>query len=304
MAFLEALSALGVAHVTRFDVAVDFFGRDLGIVDSVVASCGRGELCGARLCDPRRPIRCNGDPVGNGVYLGKRGSDGSGRFIRVYDKGLESKTKPLGQWERWELECSGEVARSIAACMMYAWRMDGSPDVKHASLEFLTGWRRFGAEVALNAVDFRESNGRSELDRRPRCSWWAITREGIGESKPVRDTERKKSESPALAKMANFAIKCKWAERVLTAAFVSGLGAERVLRDLMVIGGEVTTSRLGDRFVGEYAEFAAGRVRDRRAGKRQIRGDHQEREAGKQLRREWREWLSGQRESALAGVPF
>jgi hypothetical protein len=57
---------------------------------------------------PKRSLIVSGDG-GSTVYIGARASEQMGR---VYDKGIESKTKPCGSWWRWEVEYKGD--RSFA----------------------------------------------------------------------------------------------------------------------------------------------------------------------------------------------
>src|SRR5690349_18022953 len=52
-----------------------------------------------------------GSDGGSTVYIGSRSSE---YFGRVYDKGVEQKTHPPGQWWRWELEIKGESAMRVA----------------------------------------------------------------------------------------------------------------------------------------------------------------------------------------------
>lgn len=144
---------------TRVDVAFDLFaepGECVGLIAAVHASCKRDELCGCRAWDYREPMRGGNKRRGHSIYLGRRGNVGSGRMVRVYDKGLEMKCRPEGEHERWEVEFTGEVAEKVAAKILERGE-----------------WDQVCMALALGAVDFRECNGRRELSRRPRAGWWS-----------------------------------------------------------------------------------------------------------------------------------
>lgn len=151
-------------RVSRLDLAVDAFSRDrVGLIDRIVESCRKRELCGAKRWEPKASYD-GADLVGYGVCIGRRGNLGSGRYLRVYDKGLEAGDRPAGQWERYEVEFSGDCAAEAAA--------DVFRDV--------SGWEPRAWARVCGAVSFREddsSNG--ELARRTLCAWWAEWIAGI-----------------------------------------------------------------------------------------------------------------------------
>ena len=158
-------------RATRLDVAIDAFGEpgQVDLVGAVVQSAERGELSGARRVDPRC-VRSGGQVVEYGVNLGKRGKDGSGRYIRVYDKGLETGEYAVCTWHRWEVEFRSDAAADVAA-RLAAWvavrDSDRLPYVGDDAMHELQA-------VALGAVDFRERTGASRaFARRPRVGWWS-----------------------------------------------------------------------------------------------------------------------------------
>jgi hypothetical protein len=161
----RSLDALG-CRCTRLDVRADFSGEVAStLLDEVEAACGRGELRHARRW---RSVK-DYDGVelcGRGVYIGRRGENGSGRFVRVYDKGLEKGEFPAGQLVRWELEASADVAVQLWAD--YVSQLGSTPEAVSALLS---------ARV-LGAVDFR-SPGR--LDRSSRAGWWERVLSLIGD---------------------------------------------------------------------------------------------------------------------------
>jgi hypothetical protein len=148
-------------HATRIDAAVDFIDEGRNVVECAERSCMDGELCGARVWEPKCKVR-DGEVIARGINIGTRGGNGSGRYLRIYDKGLETQTRPPGEWERWEVEFTGKVGAEAGKRIAEADR----------PAEVI-------AAVALGAVEFRENNGRSELDRRPLAQWYADLIDGV-----------------------------------------------------------------------------------------------------------------------------
>ena len=169
------------AECRRIDVRADFFaadGRPPGLIDAVAASCVRGEHRGARKWNPATYY--DGELlIGKGVYMGVRGRNGSGRYLRVYDKGLETGEAPAGEWERWEVEFSADPAAQVfrdwlaAAERAYEDREGHWPELPGLVAPML-------AERAFGAVDFREVGER--LSRAERVGWWAAF---LGALEPV-----------------------------------------------------------------------------------------------------------------------
>lgn len=152
---LRRLVRLGF-RCTRVDVALDFRDDEgVGLIGSMLSSCHAGHLCGARTFEEIHR-ESSGALQGWTVYAGRRGKAGSGRLVRCYDKGLESKTAPAGTWERFEAEFTRDTAHKAAIELVQA-----------------NDWTDAAAGLALGSIDFRERRGLSRaLARRPRCSWW------------------------------------------------------------------------------------------------------------------------------------
>jgi hypothetical protein len=131
-------------------------------VKSITQACRDGELTGAKRWQSIEEHSC-GELVAYGVNLGARGGSGSGRYVRVYDKGLETGEAAVGEWERWEAELSDDCAETAADLICQS--RDGAGD--------------YIERIALGAVDFRVENGYAELARRPRCDWWMFFVEGL-----------------------------------------------------------------------------------------------------------------------------
>ena len=98
----------------------------------------------------------------------KAGSSGSGKYMRIYDKGLESEGRE--DFIRWELELSGKCAAEVCSKVLKC------PDV--ASYGGLLG------AVIAGVIDFRvRAKGRGQREhasRRERMQWWAGVVEVLG----------------------------------------------------------------------------------------------------------------------------
>lgn len=147
-------------RATRVDIAVDVVSEDgepVGLIDDVESGCRRGELCGARRWSAVAEYGRGGKLVGRGVYIGKRGKEGSGRCVCVYDKGLETGERPAGLHERWEARYYDGCALVVAGIMC---------DLDDSEWES----RLYG--LAFSAVEFREALAGVRRSRRPVCGWW------------------------------------------------------------------------------------------------------------------------------------
>lgn len=155
---------------TRLDIANDYHGSGITIIPDLIASCMRGELSGAKVFEPHQKYRMeHGQPelAMDMVTFGTRGKNGSGRYVRCYDKGLESKKNPRGEWIRWEAEFSKAVAQAVAVAILEADHF----------VQVARGY-------ALGCVDFRLANGKRKRDR-PVLAWWLDV---LGDTVPMRQT--------------------------------------------------------------------------------------------------------------------
>lgn len=162
------------AHLTRLDIAVDMIGGVEELIAQVHESCKRGESCRFRRFKHTEDV--SGTLLaGKTIDLGKRGKDGSGRSVCLYDKGLETKQLPAGQWVRWEARYSDVCADQ--ALEVYAI----ASDVDRALLAF-------------DAVEFRQVvPGETHVDRRPFCEWWVKLRQSICQPNMIRRFRRASS---------------------------------------------------------------------------------------------------------------
>lgn len=150
---------------TRIDLCRDFrSGRCLSILADAVESCRHGELPHGRGFRVFTQADRLANEVLSGVYIG---SSKSSRFVRVYDKGIESETEMPGCWIRWEAQLREDHANN-AACAV-------------ASVE---EWGQVAASIAMSVADFRENNGDSHVDRRPRPVWFERLCVGLDHIRP------------------------------------------------------------------------------------------------------------------------
>lgn len=96
------------------------------------------------------------------VDFGRRGSTGSGKYLRIYDKFLESNGRL--NCVRWELELADERARMAweAICRVNGDMIEGV----NAGVASVIG-SMIGA-----SVDFKKRTGDKNLDRLERYDWW------------------------------------------------------------------------------------------------------------------------------------
>ncbi len=157
----ETVKRIGIdlllgGRCTRIDIARDMRavdGQRLTLLDDVWQSCERGELCGAKSYEnhERRDAMTH-DRLGQGVYLGSRKSE---RFVRVYDKGLETTTCDSCKWIRWEAQLQGDHASQAAMSVLMP-----------------TEFGPAALGIAHGFIDFRENTGDPNLSRRPRMAFY------------------------------------------------------------------------------------------------------------------------------------
>ncbi len=245
--FVQALKRLGL-HGTRIDLAGDFVDQGLVLYDSALASCKADELCGARVFNSVES-RTVDEWKGRTLYIGLRGGNGSGRFVRIYDKGLETQTGEVGEWERYEVEFTDQPARMAFALLADA------PD-----------WAECHKSLMLGAVEFRVATGDAHRSRRPLVAWWAAMVQAV-------ETVRHAAARP----LAEFKRWKKWAAKCVIPTLDSmcrkmNIGFEELLVHLAepsrepkhaVIGGVIDQARQwwedmqagADRHAGAVAEL-------------------------------------------------
>jgi len=155
-AFLRQLF-LGDRKCTRFDIYRDQRGQNIRLIDDAYQSC-----CSQELCHVRRYKQHDGrlsdtkTRIDHGLELGSRSSN---RYVRIYDKGLESGCALHRQWVRFEVEFKDEPAHEAAQRVLS----------KHS---YEAGMVE-AAALLIGAVDFRITTGDAHIKRRKRPTWWA-----------------------------------------------------------------------------------------------------------------------------------
>lgn len=160
---------------SRFDVYFQDVSRKVSVFD-IYTAYKRGCVRGFKAY---RYIESGsgGESKGETFEMGHRGSQGSGKFLRIYDKELESGGEIQGI--RWEMEWSDKRARS-------AWDL-----WKNAGFS-----ASFCAGLVFSAVDFIEPSNDHHRRRWRRLGWYQELIDGMDEAHvPVErvktDIERK-----------------------------------------------------------------------------------------------------------------
>lgn len=153
--------------VTRIDIALDFTGEKISLVRDVASACEAGHLC--RLLRHSYTAECErGEVVQEIIRLGSRGSNGSGRYVRIYDKGLETGTRERGEWVRAEAELTDDVGHQSAMALVDS--ITPGP---------------FMASLVLGAFELREGSGDVRANRRPLVAWWSALLSSCGSTRFV-----------------------------------------------------------------------------------------------------------------------
>lgn len=177
----QALDSLGAADLlvlvkvlvnqfwfksTRTDVAYDDGSRLIephAVYDAALA----GNFTGYKRFQHHCPMRLNGEREGDMVTFGTRGRDGSGKYLRVYDKAKESEG--TNNAVRWEVEFSKERARlvffNLSRCETVGELAELLAGLVGASIDF---------------IDRAERPHEPNLDRLDRLGWWSQIRERLG----------------------------------------------------------------------------------------------------------------------------
>lgn len=92
---------------TRIDLAVDLYGPCETYIEDMAQS--GPHIQPTVQVDPIRKTQAN-QVINHGLQLGTRSS---ARYLRIYDKGLQSDTAPQGQHIRWEAEFKKDAANSV-----------------------------------------------------------------------------------------------------------------------------------------------------------------------------------------------
>ncbi|MEM8709472.1 MAG: replication initiation factor domain-containing protein [Planctomycetota bacterium] len=150
--FMRSVSLGG--KFTRVDLALDFFHEEnVGLITAVLEACQAGKLCQFRLWNPQLKYDMT-TRKGYGVTLGSTKSE---RSVCLYDKGLETESKPMGEWERLEMRWEGDAAQLVGQSVL------GADDFERSAFEHVIG-----------GMSFRELGGANDrhLSRREVVAFW------------------------------------------------------------------------------------------------------------------------------------
>jgi hypothetical protein len=180
------LVKLGADRLNRLDLALDFFGEDLTLIEDVSAACKRRELVFLREVGDYmkyRSTRKANPSTGRTITIGTRWRGGT--QLVFYDKGLESgtSTRP-GQWVRVEGRFLGGRSAWVALerlLMSLEWERTGQrpADVYPHHVGVAPTWREEAVRLVLGMVDFREVGGDTNVTRRPQAEWWRTFCDGL-----------------------------------------------------------------------------------------------------------------------------
>lgn len=145
---------------TRLDLCIDIQSEVGGLttIGDMEAATMRGELVGARTFRADHEFASDQGVIvqtREQFNIGRRGKLGSGRYLRAYDKGLETGQTKQGHWVRLEAEFSKDVAHKVACSLLEA------SDDAEAIRAFVLG-----------VADFLAEPGKRKRDRK-RAAWWS-----------------------------------------------------------------------------------------------------------------------------------
>lgn len=147
--YRELQEASPDVSATRLDIAIDLVGDVSQSIDALQESIeSNAVLPGGRLLDPRAPSKPGSDYVGHGFYVG---SHKSRMFLRVYDKGLQTKSRPKGDWIRWEVQFNKESAPWVLSQLLVSSSQDSLCSLAQGFFKNVDGpgretWLRLGDE--------------------------------------------------------------------------------------------------------------------------------------------------------------
>lgn len=154
LGLLRAAYGRGGLSCTRLDLAIDLrFDVPTRLLGRLVKGCEDGQLVRPRSWSPVSNHHRR-DVTGEGVYLGSRQSE---VVVRVYDKGLETKTAERGRWLRFEGVFKGDRAAEVG---------------RQASEFGADTFPSWALSLVFGAIDFRTDD-----HKLPR--WWAELVAGI-----------------------------------------------------------------------------------------------------------------------------
>lgn len=165
--FLGRLRSAYQAKASRLDVRIDDYSKTV-TPDLAYEAVEAGNFTGFHADSYTFTLSGSKDGCGKTLSLGKRGKKGSGKYLRIYDKGVESKGEIDAT--RIELELSRSRSRELLEIIGL---LTDSDSLNEFSLKELI------TSLISGAVDFIERDSSGRADRSTRLSWWAYIVEGV-----------------------------------------------------------------------------------------------------------------------------
>lgn len=166
--FMEGCESLG-GGCSRIDICWDDYGRTVSLdeIREVIDKCDYTKFEVASKDQTRnRTVKQNSGIIYDAVTFGRRGSFGSGKYLRIYDKNIESKGKH--DCIRWECEFSQHRAEKVFKMLAGV-----SGDIEcFATI--------CGALIG-GCVGFVHRTGDKNLSRLEPYEWWERIKERLGE---------------------------------------------------------------------------------------------------------------------------
>ena len=164
--YRELESGVCKPKCTRIDLAVDLIGDCHEMLTDLRTSHKSKQVKPPVSIDSRCPEYSDGSLIGDSIYFG---SVSSRWFVRIYDKGLQTKTRAQGEWIRWELECQkdaapgallevlkGDCDKSIAPIVKGFFQSIEGPGKKH--------WERLGEDWLRIQAPKKARSGQGFID--------------------------------------------------------------------------------------------------------------------------------------------
>jgi len=165
--FMEGCQELG-CNCTRIDVFWDDYNRTVSL-EELRRIADKGDFSMFQISSVNRTRnrtrKENDGLLYNAVTFGRRGCKGSGKYLRVYDKNLESKGE--SNCIRWECEFSQEKAQKVFTWLVGAC---GNLDVFAMLCGSLIG----------GCINFVHRTGEKHIDRLDVYEWWQEIKDLLG----------------------------------------------------------------------------------------------------------------------------
>jgi|GEM_PF-6482248 len=164
---------------TRIDICFDDFDRVI-TPRQLAAVCEADNFTGYRVWEHKAPRKRGGVWLGDSVNFGLRGQSGSGKYLRVYDKDLQSDGEINSV--RWEVEFSKEKALLVCSRLAFSESYDG--------------WCALLGSLLGGSIDFvdRADKAEKNLPRLSRLDFWERIVNALGSfrirsERPVKTVE-------------------------------------------------------------------------------------------------------------------